>query len=103
MPVTCVLGVKVPVAVRFRVRLLGLTLLRRERVGAGLLIPRCRSVHTFGMRFPLEVVFLDGEGKEIRRQIVPPRRLAGERAAAAVLEMPAAEQLPGGARRGGGV
>ena len=33
-------------------RLLGLALLDRHRAPEGLLIPRCRSVHTFGMRFP---------------------------------------------------
>ena len=51
---------RVPVAVTLPSRLLGLALLRPGRAGAGLLIPRCRSVHTFGMRFALRVVFLDG-------------------------------------------
>ena len=48
-----------PVATTVSSRLLGLALLRREHAGAGLLIPRCRSVHTFGMRFPIDVLFLD--------------------------------------------
>src|SRR5262245_52399763 len=48
---TELLGLEVPVATSRRSRLLGLALLRRERAGPGLLIPRCRSVHTFGMRF----------------------------------------------------
>ena len=46
-------------ATGFRSRLLGLALLGRERAGPGLLIPRCRSVHTFGMRFPIDVAFCD--------------------------------------------
>ena len=33
------------------------------RPAPGLLIPRCRCVHTFGMRFPLDVVFLDDAGQ----------------------------------------
>lgn len=85
-----VAGVRVPVASGFVSRLLGLALLERERAGPGLLIPRCGGVHTFGMRFPLDVVFLDDAGREIRRiRAVPSRRGAFERDAAAVLELPA--------------
>ena len=56
---TELLGFDVPVATTRLSRLLGLALLGRERAGAGLLIPRCRSVHTFGMLFPLDLLFLD--------------------------------------------
>ena len=57
--------------------------------GPGLLIPDCRSVHTFGMRFDLDLLFLDGNGRvtELRRS-VPPFRFVRCRAAAAVLELP---------------
>ncbi len=82
-------ALEVPVADRFTVRLLGLAGLDREEAGEGLLIPRCRSVHTFGMRFALDLFFLDLQGAEIRRiQAVPPRRLAVGRGASAVLEVP---------------
>jgi uncharacterized membrane protein (UPF0127 family) len=79
----------IPVAKDFRTRLLGLAWRDRERAGAGLLIPRCSSVHTFGMRFPLDVYFLDAEGRVIavRRQ-VPPRRVLWQRGASAILEIP---------------
>jgi len=50
-----VLGRRVPVADTYLSRLLGLAFLPAERAPAGLLIPRCRSVHTFGMRFPIDV------------------------------------------------
>ena len=86
-------GRLVPVAASRPARLLGLALLDRRRAGAGLLIPRCRSVHTFGMRFPLDLVFL-GDGfapLAVRRRVVP-RRLAFEREATAVLELPAKER-----------
>jgi uncharacterized protein len=80
----------VPVAVSRRARLLGLALLDRRRAGAGLLIPGCRSVHTFGMRFALDLVFLDFELRPIAfRRSVPPGRFAFERRAQAVLELPA--------------
>jgi uncharacterized membrane protein (UPF0127 family) len=90
LPRTRLLGFDVPVAEARRARLLGLALLDRERAGEGLLIPRCRAVHTFGMRFALDLIFLaeDGTVLELRRA-VPPRRLAYCRRAHAVLELPA--------------
>lgn len=110
LPRARALGVAVPVATGFRARLLGLALLPRERAGPGLLLPRCRSVHSFGMRFPIDVVFLDSSGGELRRERLQPRRLARERLAAAVLELPAADAVPGGpvtpeggVERGGGI
>ena len=70
--------------------LLGLALLRPGRAGEGLLIPRCRSVHTFGMRFPLHVVFLDRRRVPLAiRMAVPPNRVVADRRADAVLELPA--------------
>jgi uncharacterized protein len=85
-----VLGRRVAVASTRRARLLGLAGLDREAVGAGLLIPRCASVHTFGMRFELDLVFLDDGGRALgARLAVPPRRVAWRRGAAAVLEIPA--------------
>jgi uncharacterized membrane protein (UPF0127 family) len=84
-----VIGLEVPVASAFPSRFLGLALLPRERAGAGLLIPRCRSVHTFGMRFRLDVLFLDPQGTVIEaRWDVPPRRIVRCPGAAAVLELP---------------
>jgi uncharacterized membrane protein (UPF0127 family) len=83
------LGVEVPVARKHRTRLVGLALLSRERAGDGLLIPDCSSVHTFGMRFSLDVLFLDDEERvlEIRRG-VPPGRVLRCPGAMAVLELP---------------
>ena len=87
---TEVAGRRVPVADRPVARLLGLALLDRDRAGPGLLIPRCRTIHTFGMRFPIDVVFLDSSGEPIsRRRAVPPCRIVVEQRAASVLELPA--------------
>jgi len=89
-PKVSVLGVEVPLAVGIRARLLGLAGLQLEQAGAGLLIPRCSSVHTFGMRFALDLVFLDGRLRPLAvRRALPPLRLAGRRGASAVLELPA--------------
>ncbi len=77
-------------AVTLLSRLLGLALLRPGRAGEGLLIPRCRSVHTFGMRFAIDVVFLDRERRALSvRRSVARNRVVGHRGAAAVLELPA--------------
>jgi uncharacterized membrane protein (UPF0127 family) len=82
----------VPVARGFRARLRGLSLRSRAAAGPGLLIPRCSSVHTFGMRFPLDLYFLDARRRVISvRRRVPPRRFAWERGAHAVLEVPSPE------------
>ena len=39
-------------------------LLRRPplKIGEGLLLQRCRSIHTIGMAYPLDIVFLDKNG-----------------------------------------
>jgi uncharacterized membrane protein (UPF0127 family) len=83
------LGQEIPVAERWPSRLLGLALLTREGAGPGLLIPRCRSVHTLGLRFPLDLLFIDGEARviEIRRN-VPAGRVVRCQAADSVLELP---------------
>ena len=90
LPTAEVASRRVPVAVTLRSRLLGLALLRPGRAGDGLLIPGCRSVHTFGMRFPLHVVFLDRARTPLAiRMAVPPNRVVADRRADAVLELPA--------------
>jgi len=83
-----VAGVRVPVAESFRSRLLGLSHLDRERAGPGLLIPRCRSVHTFGMRFPIDIHFLAEDDRVLRSfPAVPPGRLVRCPGASDVLEL----------------
>jgi len=89
-----VAGRRVPVALTGRSRLLGLVLLRRGRAGPGLLIPRCSSIHTFGMRFELDLLFLDANDEIVERRIVPPWRIASCPGASAVLELPAERSEP---------
>lgn len=79
----------VPIAVGFRARLLGLAGLELAQAGSGLLIPGCASVHTFGMRFELDLFFLDRHDRPFAVcGRVPPRHLVWRRGAAAVLEIP---------------
>lgn len=84
-----VLGLEVPVATTLSSRLLGLALLDRGAAPPGLLIPRCRSVHTFGMRFELDLLFLDSGGRVVElRRSVGPGRVVRFAPAAEVLELP---------------
>jgi uncharacterized protein len=58
--------------------------------GEGLLILPCRQVHTFGMRYPIDVVFIDKDWT-VRRVVhrMKPRRLSPlVLASRAVLELP---------------
>lgn len=61
------------------------------RTGQGLWIVPCHGVHTFAMRFPIDVVYLDREKIVIHiQQALQPWRLAAiRRLATSVLELPA--------------
>jgi len=75
-----------------RARLLGLALLRDLPPGRALLIPACRSVHTVGMRFAIDVLFLDDRGGPLREvRGLQPFRVARCPGAAAALERRAAQ------------
>jgi uncharacterized membrane protein (UPF0127 family) len=77
------------VARGFRERLIGLGWSRTPRAVA-LLLPRCRSVHTFGMRYPLDLYWLDGRGEIVRvDRGVRPCRVVRCPGARSVVEVPA--------------
>ena len=57
-----VLGEKVRTAGTFLSRLVGLLGTPAIAEGEGLWIVPCRSVHTLGMRYPIDVAFLDARG-----------------------------------------
>ena len=72
----------------FRARLMGLAGLRALPCGLGLLLPATRSAHTLGMRFALDLVWLDRLGRVVRIDHgVPPARLRFCRRAVALLEL----------------
>ncbi len=57
-------------------RVRGLARLDALPPNTALHIPRCRSVHTHTMRFPLDLIWLDGNGAPVRiDRDVEPRRL----------------------------
>ena len=53
-----------------RARLLGLAGLRSLDAGRGLAIPRCNSVHTIGMRFAIDVVFVEWAPAQARATVL---------------------------------
>jgi hypothetical protein len=58
--------------------------------GEGLLLDRCYGIHTFGMRFAIDVLFLDKNLCVIRTvRALPPFRTCVVRKAVYVLELPA--------------
>jgi uncharacterized protein len=80
-------GLHVAVASSRSARVRGLAGLDDLPRGLALLLPRCRSVHTFGMRFALDIVFLDGDGRPVLEAFgVPARRVRTCLRARAVVE-----------------
>jgi uncharacterized protein len=80
-------GLTLLVASDRRARGLGLARLDALAPDRALLIERCRSVHTAGMRFALDLVWLDEAGAPVRLdRAVAPRRLRTCLRARAVVE-----------------
>ena len=74
-------------------------LLKHERLeaGSGLWIVPCESVHTFFMKFAIDLVYVDRKHRVRKvRYAVPPWRLSACLTAHSILELP-----PGTARRTG--
>ena len=69
-------GLRVAEAHTRAARLKGLAKLDAMPASAALHIPKCWSVHTFTMRFPLDLIWLGKDGQVVRVDpAVPPRRL----------------------------
>lgn len=61
-----IMGVKARVACTFFERARGLIGTCDLPRGEGLFIPKCNAVHTFFMRYPIDVTFFDKEMKVVR-------------------------------------
>ena len=85
-----VLGQAVDVADTSAKRRTGLLKHQRLEPGEGLWISPCESVHTFFMKFPIDLVYLDKQRKVRKvRNAVPAWRLSACLVAESVLELPA--------------
>jgi uncharacterized membrane protein (UPF0127 family) len=81
-------GLRIADAATPRARLFGLAWLQDMPTTVALHIAPCRSVHTLGMRFALDLIWLDGEARVVRVDTaVPPRRLRTCLRARSVLEV----------------
>jgi uncharacterized membrane protein (UPF0127 family) len=83
------LGTRIGMADSWLARLRGMLARPEPRMGEGLFLTPCSSVHMFGMRFPLDVVFLDGNGTvvAIYPSLAPGSRTRWHRNAAHALEL----------------
>jgi uncharacterized protein len=84
-------GLLMATAVTVSQRARGLMWLDDLPPGHALRIPRCSSVHTFWMRFPIDLVWLDGEGRVLRVDAGVRRQLSWCRGAREVVETRAGE------------
>jgi uncharacterized protein len=84
------LGHSVAVAGDSRSRRTGLLKHDRLAPGEGLWIAPCEAVHTFGMKFAIDVVYLSRSKKVLKvRKEMPKRRISLCLRAHSVLELPA--------------
>jgi len=85
------LGNDIAIAASLPARMKGLLGKDRLDTGKGLLIRPCKGIHTFFMKFPIDVVFLDKENRIVAlvRHLSPNNLTTVYRKASAVLELPA--------------
>jgi uncharacterized protein len=85
------LGNRVALADRWLLRLRGLLGHPAPEPGQGLLLTPCKSVHMYGMRYPLDIAFLDRTGRVVALypSLKPGSRTGWHRDASHALELPA--------------
>ncbi len=84
------LGDRIDVADTSQKRRTGLLKHTSLPAGEGLIITPCEAVHTFGMKFAIDVLFLSRTKKVMKvRAAMPRRRISMSLLAHSVLELPA--------------
>jgi len=95
------LGDRVALAATLVARVRGLIGRRRLETGEGLWLVPCSAIHMVGVRFPIDVLFLDRELRVLKVvHELPPNRLAGQKGACTALELPAGTLARTGTRSG---
>lgn len=96
------LGDRISIADRWWPRLKGLLGRPGLAPGEGMLLRPCRAVHMMGMRFPLDIAFLDQEGTVVAAypNLRPGARTRWHRRADGALELPAGTLAASGTREG---
>ena len=72
-------------------RLIGLLAHKELLPGEGMWLWPCKSVHTIGMRFPIDIIFLDKNNrvKKLDQEVKPYRICLAKKGSYSVLELPA--------------
>jgi uncharacterized protein len=72
-------------------RMIGLIGARELEAGGGLWLEPCSTIHTMGMRFPIDVVLLNRDGRvvAIAPNVPPLRPFVSHRSTAIIVELPA--------------
>jgi hypothetical protein len=96
------LGDRIGVADRWWPRFRGLLGRAGLEPGEGLLLEPCRAVHMLGMRFALDIAFLDRDGTVVAAypNLRPGARTGWHRGATRALELPAGTLAASGTREG---
>lgn len=81
-------------------RLRGLLARPQLEPGQALMIPHCRSVHSYGMRHAIDVIFVAATGTVLRVQTLEPGRRVACHAATHTFELRAEQALQLGIARG---
>ena len=96
-----ILAEQVRVADTFFSRLKGLLGSSGLPAGAALVIRPCNSVHTFGMRYPIDVIFVDAAHRVVKTvAAMGPGRMAACRAGRYTVELPAGTMAKDGTAAG---
>ncbi len=98
----CILAERVEVATRAWARMRGLLGREGLELGSALVIEPCNSIHTFFMKFSIDVLFIDREGQVLGvYETLPPWRLTRLYSRAnGVVELPAGSLAGTGTRIG---
>jgi uncharacterized protein len=85
-----VLGGRIRIADSLRARMRGFLFRRPPQTGEGLFLTACRGVHTYWMRYPLDVLLIDEAGNVIAAHaaLPPGTRTPLYRSARFALELP---------------
>ena len=86
----CVLADRAEIATSAKQRMIGLLSRRTFEAGEALIFPQCNAIHTYFMRFSIDVVFLDAHGIVVKMvEDLNPFHLAWAPHAQMTIELPA--------------
>jgi uncharacterized membrane protein (UPF0127 family) len=96
------LGTRIRIADRWPARLRGMLARPAPEAGEGLMLTPCRSVHMFGMRYSLDIAFLNASGTVVALypSLAPGSRTAWHREASHALELPSGTLQGSGTKEG---